>query len=166
MLIVAGSCSRLVSPPVGPARDESVAATGGTSGSAVAGCYILQDGPWLRDSLLQRFEPTSAIPRDFQLDTMPIRGWDGLQTAGRPLLAVRALRQGTASTLFTYWQRDQAGSDSIRIATPLPSGGASLHVLAVAGGLTGQLTTFTDAIPPDGVIEASAPVFLARVSCP
>lgn len=132
----------------------------------LAGCYRLDEGTWVRDSLLGRFMPTSLIPRLIRLDTLRLLGWEPLEREGRPLLRVDTGAQGMGGRPFSYWQRDAVGSDSIRIGAPLAEAGAVLRVHPTPGGLIGELTTFTDAIPLDGEASASAHVHLTRIACP
>jgi len=81
------------------------------------------------------------------------------------MFRVRTGTRGAVVYPFSFWQRMAVGSDSIVIGEPLIESGATLLVYPVPGGLTGELTTFTDAIPRDGIASATAPVRLTRVTC-
>jgi hypothetical protein len=155
-------CGCAAGPPAlaadSPAREPLDLAT-------IAGCYHLRSGLWERDSLLDHFYAADAIPRALRLHAVRVEGWDPLQNDSMPLLAVTTdpppQRRYTHSP-FSFWQ---IRPDHVHIGTPMPLGGAHLKVLPAPGGLKGRLTTFTDAIPPDGVYSASADAVLDRISC-
>ena len=67
--------------------------------------------------------------------------------------------------MLTFWRAVRVGGDSIHIGAPLPFAGAQLRLVPASTGLVGRLTTFTDAIPPDGIAEAEVPAALDRVAC-
>lgn len=132
-----------------------------------AGCYLLEPGPWQSDEQLARFHPPERVPRFLQLDAARLPGWTGLQNDTTPLLTVHAFGEsGVRSTEFTYWTRASGTRDEIVIGRPLPLGGARLMLRPEGNDLAGEIMTFTDFIPPDGIAHASAPVRARRVRCP
>lgn len=132
----------------------------------VAGCYRLEPGHWRDDPALARFVPPRQIPTRLHLDTARLQGWEPLQSDSLPLYAVRTdPAPGETGSLFTYWSRMGIGSDTIHVGHPLPLGGASLRLWLRGGDLVGEVTTFTDAIPPDGVNEARTSIIARKVDC-
>ena len=132
----------------------------------VAGCYQLQPGQWRDDPALARFVPPRQIPTRLHLDTSRLEGWEPLQSDSLPLYAVRTDPDpGESGSLFTYWSRTGIGSDTIHIGHPLSMQGASLRLWLRGRDLVGEVSTFTDAIPPDGVAEATAPIVARKVNC-
>ena len=133
----------------------------------IAGCYVLRSGPWERDTALNRFYPVSQIPKQIQLDTARLTGWDRLQNDSLPMLAVRVAPSVPSShTPFVYWRRMRVHSDSIYVGYPLSLGGADMRLVPEGERLSGTLSTFTDAIPPDGVASSTATIQLDPVACP
>ena len=132
----------------------------------VAGWYQLQPGQLRDDPALARFVPPRQIPTRLHLDTARLQGWEPLQSDSLPLYAVRTdpdPKEGRS--VFTYWSQTGIGSDTIHIGHPLPLGGASLRLWLRGRDLAGEITAFTDAIPPDGVAETTAPVIARKVDC-
>lgn len=132
----------------------------------ISGCYELIEGAWATDSTLNRFYPARRVPRTLRLDTALLPGWPSLQALGEPMMMVRTGSKEESVPPFVYWRRLAPHSDRIEVSAPLPYGGASLNLRSTRDGLGGHITTFTDAIPPDGVSEARAPISLRRVACP
>ena len=133
----------------------------------VVGCYLLRPGAWEQNALLNEFYPAAFIPRRLRLTSTALRGWDAMQSDTLPLYAVETDTSSSRSRwLFTFWRAVRVGSDSIHIGAPLPFAGAHLRLVPAPAGLVGTLTTFTDAIPPDGIAHAEVPATLDRVACP
>ena len=132
----------------------------------VAGCYVLRPGSWEADTQLTKLFSVDAIPRHLELKSSLLTGWDAIQSDTLPMYAVDTDTVPPRSRwLFNFWQLRRVGGDTIHIGAPLPFAGAYLRVVPAPNGLVGTLTTFTDAIPPDGIADAEAPVFLDRVAC-
>ena len=53
------------------------------------------------------------------------------------------------------WVRLPGNEDRIVVPRPLPMAGLVLHVTPRGADLVGEITAFTDAIPPDGINVAS-----------
>jgi hypothetical protein len=131
------------------------------------GCYELGSGAWENSAELDRFYPTTQIPRRIRFDTARAVGWDPLQNDSLPLFAVRAVgAMSGPHTPFTYWSRVRVRSDSIHVGVPLPLGGAYLRLATGDDTLVGLLTTSTDALPPVGPSSASLPIKLVPIECP
>lgn len=138
--------------------------------STIPGCYRLHPGAWETDSLINRFYQTAGLPRLLTLDTARLVGWDALQSDSLPMFTVRTLtappRSLYSTRPFIFWRQLHVTSDSIFVAEPLPLGGAMMKLAQTRDGLSGVLITSTDAVPPDGVAIATAPISLDRVECP
>ncbi len=149
------------------AQSDLALARSGITADRIPGCYEFVDGAWKTDKRLARFFSLEHLPRRIQFDTSKLRGWDVLQTAEAPLRSIRSLpiSRSTRSP-FVFWSRVRSTADTILVGAPLPETGARMTLWPVVGGLAGSITTFTDAIPPDGVAEATAPVRLRRFTCP
>ena len=132
----------------------------------IPGCNELLEGRWVSSALLNRIFPVRLISRSLLLDTLPLAGFPTLQKPGALMMAVRSRTGADSLRPFEFWQRPSPGSDRIMVGSPVPLGGASLLLHASVEGLEGDIRTFTDAIPPDGITSASAPIKLTRVSCP
>lgn len=132
----------------------------------VAGCYHLAPGAWQSDPVLARFFPPQQIPTYFRLDAARLQGWEPLQSDSLPLYAVQTnSADQERGPVFVYWSRTGFNSDTIHVGYPLPVGGASLRLWPRGRNLMGYVTTFTDAIPPDGVNQATAPIVARKVDC-
>ena len=157
------ACAGIGPPAAGAGGAVAMAAA---LAAQVDGCYVLRPGPWEQDAQLNKFLSVAAIPRRLRLTRQRAPGWEGMQSDTLPLHAVETA-PGSPETrwIFTSWWAVRVGGDSIHIGTPLAFGGAALRVVAAPRGLVGELTTFTDAIPPDGVASATVPATLDRVPC-
>ena len=147
-------------------RDDYAPSMSGTVSERVPGCYELANGEWQTDKSLAAFYPLQYLPRRIFFDTTRLKGWDPLQTAEYPMWAIRSRPLPTyGSGPFVFWSRVRNGADTILVGAPLAMGGARMMLWPVIDGFAGTLTTFTDAIPPDGVAHASAPIRLRRSTC-
>ena len=131
----------------------------------VHGCYVLRSGDWERDPRLNAFHETRFIPRHLHLTMTRFAGWESLERDSRLLYVVETEPGPPASRVFSFWQVVRTGGDSIHVGEPLPFAGAFLRLVPVPTGLAGHLTTFTDAIPSDGIARATVSVALDRVVC-
>jgi hypothetical protein len=131
----------------------------------IPGCFVLSEGAWSADTNLAKFYPLDRIPRQIRFDTTRIVGWDAIQDDARPMKAVKTNPVGPSGySPFIYWMH--TAGDSIYVGAPLPMGGASLRLWPAPDGFEGTLTTFTDAVPADGITDARAPLRLQQVRCP
>jgi hypothetical protein len=132
----------------------------------IAGCYELRSGAWEQDAALDRFYPIAQIPRRIRLDTVRLRGADRLGHP-QPLYTVEVIPPVPEwRSPFVSWGKLRLGSDSIHVSAPMAFGGATMRLLRVAQSLTGELKTFTDAIPEDGIAMATVPIVLDPIECP
>jgi hypothetical protein len=162
--ISAGACS--AAAPRSASQVAVATGAGEPLVQRVAGCYVLRGGPWEENRQLGIFFPVESIPRRIRLTAERLTGWDALQSDTLPLYAVEAeVTAAESRWVFTYWGGVRKNSDSLRIGAPLSMGGANLRVYPAGDQLVGTITTFTDAIPPDGVAHAEAPIVLDRVVC-
>jgi hypothetical protein len=131
----------------------------------VAGCYEIRNGDWRSDTLLARFHNVSTLPPGLELRTSLLKDWDQ-DNDSLPFYEVNAPKQpGYAESPFVYWEQLRVGVDSIHVGVPIAFGGASLRLGLRGSALEGTLTTFTDAIPADGIASAQRAVVLDRVRC-
>ena len=152
--------------PRAPRVESTRAVTADGLAHRVVGCYVLRPGIWEQNARLNEFYPAASIPRQLRLTSTRLRGWDALQSDTLPLYAVETNTGSSPGRgLLTFWSAVRVGSDSIHIGAPLPFAGARLRLVPAPTGLIGTLTTFTDAIPSDGIASADVPAALDRVAC-
>jgi len=149
-------------------RDDALGSTAWRPSSLeqrVHGCYLLRSGAWEHDAELNRIQDARHIPRQLRFTVQRLAGWEPLQSDSLPLYAVETEPGPPATRVFSFWRAARVGGDSIHVGVPLPLAGTVLRLAPVPDGLAGYLTTFTDAIPRDGVASVTAPVVLDRVRC-
>lgn len=130
----------------------------------VAGCYVLVPGPWQTGPALARIQRPPERHIAFEIRATPFPDVPVLTHDEREYPVIVDSLPGWGRGLFRSWRRD--GTDgTILVGHPLAFGGFSMRLKLHGSDLEGTNTAFTDAIPPDGVSEVSAPVTAQRIRC-
>ena len=129
----------------------------------VAGCYELVRDGWQSDSGLARFATIPADPIRFELTKTPAPEWSDLSAYQD--VVYYTVRSDSITRLFSSWIRLPGAPPRILVSNPLPMGGFSLRLTPRGTDLVGTISTFTDAIPPDGKTSASHAVTARRIEC-
>lgn len=147
--------------------DTSWRAADAAVANRVAGCYQLVDDGWQADSDLARFTTVPQGPVRFELTKSPDRNFARLSAfEHRTYFTVHVDSIPVwGRELFTTWTRVPGNERTIDVSRPLPMGGLALLLAPRDRDMVGKITSFTDAIPPDGISEISRPVTAARISC-
>ena len=130
----------------------------------IAGCYKFREAAWRTDSLLNRPYRVATLPTGIQLRRSLLKSW-GEQEDTLPVFEVAPLGIATTEFPFLHWQQDSVGSETFRVARSPAFQGAALSLRLEGSALVGTITSFTDAIPRDGVAHVERPIVLDRVSC-
>lgn len=137
-----------------------------TFAARVAGCYEFSTEALRADSGIAKFTTVPAGPIRFAMTTRPAFN-DG-RIAGDHALYF-AVDTDTLPEhghgMFLSWILLSTTPESAFVAIPLPMGGVSLRLAPRGRDLVGTFTAMTDAVPPDGIAEASLPIVARRTSC-
>ncbi len=130
----------------------------------VSGCYFLEDGAWQQDAALDRFTPRTNMPRHFEFEVNPFPGADAAHSDSFPVLRVRTTAD-RHEAYFEYWQPSRQTTDGFHTGFFLPMSGAIMELRATSLGLTGTLSTFSDAVDLNAPPFPSAAVTLRPETC-
>jgi len=137
-----------------------------TFAARIAGCYEFPTEKLRADTLIARFATVPTGPIRFALRTRPAFPAGRLADGRDYYFAVDTdTLPEHGHDLFRSWLLLHEAEESAFVATPLPWGGISLRLAPRGRDLAGTFTAMTDAIPPDGIAEASQPIVARRTSC-
>ena len=165
-------CSLMLCAGVAHAQQDARAAAPrpspaeSTFAARVAGCYEFATEALRADSGIAKFATVPAGPIRFAMTTRPAFKAGRVADEHDFYFAVDTdtLPQHGRG-MFLSWILLSSTPESAFVAIPLPMGGVSLRLTPRGSDLVGTFTAMTDAVPPDGVAEASLPIVARRTSC-